>query len=150
MVGYLWRHSILLLLLTLPHHPPQTLSPAHLFICAIHDYYSGCEKVAQNPTVLIASRNSYKTLPKGLFQLYSISNMATSHTRKSHWFQYLILVFLKMPNSVGFQPSKPAEGQHVPGFLKLILYFALILFLKIDLVCLFVCVCVCVCPLPRL
>ena len=64
-------------------HPPQPLSPAHLFICAIHDYYSGCEKVAQNPTVLIASRNSYKTLPKGLFQLYSISNLATSHTRKS-------------------------------------------------------------------
>ena len=62
---------------TLPLHcSPYPLPPAHPLICAPCDITMVVNKGAQNPAVLTEIYN-YKTLAKRLFQLYSISDMAT-------------------------------------------------------------------------
>ena len=57
--------------LSLPAHslPPPTQPPSstNLLICATHGIIVVVKKVAQNPTMSLASRNSYKTLAKRLF-----------------------------------------------------------------------------------
>ena len=71
--------------LTPAAHPSSTptlpLLLTHPLINATHDIAVVVEKAAHNPTVLqLASRNSYKTLTKQLFQFYGYNLAQENHS----------------------------------------------------------------------
>ena len=97
----------------------ENLICLQLLTCLLHPLYALSPTPYNMPSVILqwfwkkflkiqqckpASRNSYKMLPKRLFQLYSISGIAIqyiwlqSSTSELQWHKYLKLVFLRIPN----------------------------------------------------
>ena len=75
-----------------PSHPP---TPYNVLSVILQWFSKTLLKIQQCQLV---SQNGYKTLAKRLFQLYSISGMATSSTRELQWLEYLKSIFLEIPN----------------------------------------------------
>ena len=81
----------------------------------------GLKKVSEIQQCKLANRSSYETLARILFQLYSISGVATiySSIRELLWLEYLKSVFLKMQNVTTwsvFQYQVTNYCQHPPKF----------------------------------
>ena len=83
-----------------PHHPPHPLMPTHLppITCAIRDITVVVKKLLKIQWQQLASRTSYKTLAKRLFQLYSVFDIATIQHKKTTVVLIFELVILEIPN----------------------------------------------------